>query len=164
MTGVAPKRTLESGDLLFGVGAQVVSCVWQLGGAQQHKMLRLLDPFGFPALLSYWPQPTGDLRTLVGSEEDGGGSGADGTVAWPQQSRRYGWGLEERGRWPRWQGQRRGHRRGCRQGRGQEGRGQRLHHIFLECKFCLIEGENQEWGGEIVLNNRSADTVSSVKH
>lgn len=78
-------------------------------------------------------------RASVGREEDGGGRGADGPVARPQQRGRDGRRLEERRRRPGRQRQRRGHRRRRRQGRGQEGRGQRLHHVFLECEFSLTE-------------------------
>lgn len=93
-------------------------------------------------------------RRSVGREQDGGGRGADGPVARPQQGGRYGRRLEQRRRRPGRQRQRRRHRRRRRQGRRQEGRGQRLHHVFLECKFCLAEGENQGRGGDSVLGER----------
>lgn len=101
MTGAGPKRMLESSDgLFFGVG--LTSCGWVR--ALQHKMLDLLNPFGFSSQRSYLLASTDSgLADLVGSKEDGGRCGTDGPMARPQEGGRYGWRLEERGGRPGWQ-------------------------------------------------------------
>lgn len=162
ITGAPPRKTLLNlSDFLFGVRAQGGMLHSAAGCGTATQNARIAESFfGFPALLPYRLNRLGACRTSVRGEEDGGGGRADGAVARPQQSGRDGCSLEERGRRPGRQRQRRGHGRSRRQGRGQEGRGQRLHHILLECKFCLGEGENQEWGGERVLNDGSTDIFS----
>lgn len=132
-----PKSTPASRErLFFGVG--LTSRGWVR--ALPHAMLELPNPFGFSSSQrSYFTglhRPTRGRADLVGGEEDGGRGGADGPVARPQQGGRDGRRLEERGGGPGRQGQRGGHGGGGGQGRGQEGWGQRLHHVFLECKFC----------------------------
>lgn len=118
-----------------GAGRWPALCEWVGGVLTVTHRAYTAESFGLFFYTFPLAWPVAGSGCLVRGKEDGGGRGPDGPVARPQQRRRDGCSLEQRGGWPRWQWQRRGH--GCgRQGWRQERRGQRLHQIFLECKLC----------------------------
>lgn len=90
----------------FGFGGwadlQPVLCKWVGGVVTVTYKAYIAESSGlfFYAFPLAWP--VAGCKYLVRGKEDGGGSGPDGPMARPQQRRRNGCSLEERGGWPRW--------------------------------------------------------------
>lgn len=98
--GTGRDSALEPGlhlsvEVGLGGGPHFVSG-W-VGYLQSHTWLRLLESFGLFFYTFPLTWPVAGCKCLVRGKEDGGRCGTDGPMARPQQRRRNGCSLEERG-------------------------------------------------------------------